>query len=186
MRLSILILFLTLVVSGLAANAAPIVDHEPTRIEMSPKDKSEPIYSSEKVERNWSLRLGYLAGAMKETNQSEQLYFYGLRYDFLKESLSTWQIEVRGGKDNFIHIIVGKKFYFPLEQVTLPYYRFGIGDLVDSTEGLGSVFNLKKIQALAAIGLDDLFKWNQRLQGELGVSYALIGPQFELSVGLTF
>lgn len=90
------------------------------------------------------------------------------------------------GKESFVHLVLGKKFYFPLEQVTLPYYKFAVGDLVDSTDGLGAIFNIKKIQAIAAVGLDDLFRLDQHLQFEIGVGYAIIGPQFEMSLGVAF
>jgi hypothetical protein len=186
MRLSIPILFLTLVVSGLSANAAPAIDREPSPIQMSPKDKSEPIYSLAKPELNWSLRLGLLTGVLKEPKLVEQLYFYGLRYDFRREALNTWQIEVDGAKDNFIHIVLGKKLYFPLGQDRMPYYKISVGDLINSTDGLGAVFNLKKFQAMAAIGFDDILEWNRHLEGEIGVSYALIGPQLEVSFGFGF
>lgn len=186
MRLYFPILFLTLVVSGLAANAAPIIDHQPDPIKISPKFQDEPIYSSERTERNWAARVGLLSGALSEARQSEQLYIYGFRYDFMKETLNTWQIEVMTGKGNFIHFVLGKKFYFQLETVTMPYYKFSMGNFIESTEGIGSVFNLKKIQAMAALGLDDIFRWNQRLQAEFGISYALVGPQFEVSLGVPF
>lgn len=186
MRLYASIFFLTLVLSGLAAYSAPVIETQPPSIELSPKENSDPIFSSERTERNWSVRAGFIGGALKETNQSAQLYYYGLRYDFLREPLNTWEIEIATAKDNFIHLVVGKKFYFPLEDVTMPYYKFAVGDLIDSTDGLGSIFNIKKIQAMALVGLDDLFKLDQRLQGEVGVSYALIGPQFEMSLGFAF
>ena len=187
MRLSYPILFLTLVLSGLAANAAPAIDRQPNPIEMSLKNQNEPIYHSERTERNWSARLSYFGGAVSEAKQSEQLYLFGLRYDFLRETLSAWEVEVLKGNDNFLQFVVGKKFYFPLETVTLPYYRLSVGNLVDSTDGgLGSVLNFKKIQAIAAVGLDDLFQWDERLQGEVAVGLALVGPQFEMSLGLAF
>lgn len=187
MRLYASTLFLTLVLNASAAFPAPVMDNQPGPIQISPKDQNEPIFSTvENTERNWSVRLGFLGGAFKETNQAEQLYFYGLRYDFLKEPLNTWSFELTTGKDNFLNLVVGKKFYFPLEEVTKPYYKFSVGDLVASTDGLGSIFNIKKLQAMAAVGLDDLFSWDQRLPGEIGVNYALIGPQFEVSLGFAF
>ncbi|MGZ3748656.1 MAG: hypothetical protein ACXWRE_14620 [Pseudobdellovibrionaceae bacterium] len=186
MRLSILILFLTLVVNGLAAKAAPIKDHQPDPIEISPKDINEPIYATETAEHNWSLRAGLLEGALRDVAQTEQLFFLGLSYNFLKEPLRAWQIGVSGAKDNFLHFSVGRKFYFSTPHDTRPYYKFGVGELIDSTEGLGSVLNLKKIQALAFFGWEDLLEWNQNLQLEMGVSYALIGPQLEVSLGFGF
>lgn len=186
MRLYKLILFLTLVVSGHAAKAAPTFEHQPDFIEMSPKGPSEPIYSSPRTERDWSLRLGFLGGTLSETNKAAQIYLVGLRYDFLKDDISTWQMEASVGKENFVHLVLGKKWAFPLEQVTKPYYKFAIGDLVESTDGLGSVFNFKKMQAIAAVGLDDLFHWDQRLQGEISLGYALVGPQLEMSLGISF
>ncbi len=187
MRLCASIFFLTFVLNGLAARAAPVLESQPPpSIELSPKEKSDPIFRSDRTERNWSVRAGFLGGALKETNQSAQLYFYGLRYDFLREPLNTWEIEITTAKDNFLHLVVGKKFYFPLESVTMPYYKLAVGDLIDSTDGLGSILNLKKIQAMALVGLDDLFILDQRLQGEIGVSYAVIGPQFEISLGFAF
>lgn len=186
MRLSIPILFLTLVVNGLLANAAPAINPGPSPIEMSPKDKSEPIYSTHREELDWSFRLGALGGTLREAQQTEPLYFYGFSYKFLKETTHAWQIEVSGAKDNFLHLVVGKKFFFALLQDSLPYYKLSVGDLIDSSEGLGSVLNLKKIQAMASIGLDDMLQWNQHLQGEIGVSYALIGPQIEVSLGFGF
>lgn len=187
MRLYASTFFLTLVLSAAAAFGAPTNETQPPTIELSPKERSEPIFSSrDHTERNWSVRLGFLGGALKETNQSEQLYYYGLRFDFLRETLSTWVIEFDTAKNNFLHISVGKKFYFPLESVTMPYYRLSVGDLIDSTDGLGAIFNPKKIQAIAAVGLDDMFKLNQRVQGELSLAYAIVGPQFEFSLGLAF
>lgn len=186
MRLYVPFLFLTLVLNGFAANSAPVINHQPIPIEMSPKHKSEPIYGTTRVEQNWSFRLGYFGGAINEASQAEQMYLYGLRYDFFKESLSTWQGEVTLGENNFIHLVLGKKFYFPLETTTMPYYKFSVGNLIDSTDGIGAIFNFKKIQAMAAVGLDDLFHWDQKLQGEIGISYALVGPQFEFSLGFAF
>lgn len=186
MRLYVPILFLTLVLSGFVSRAAPKADLNPSPLTLSPNDKSDFIYSQEHTERNWSLRVGILAGAISETQKAAQVSMYGFRYDFLKTSLTSWQMEVMLGKDNFLHLVLGKKFYFPLETQTMPYYKFSLGNLIESTEGLGSIFNLKKMQAMAAVGLDDLFHWNQRLQGELAVSYALIGPQLEFSLGIAF
>lgn len=186
MRLYFLLLFLTLVVNGPSTIAAPLVESPLNPIKISPSAPFEPIYSSEKVERNWSFRIGQLGGAISENRQGEQLHIYGLRYDFLKESLSTWQFEVMKGHENFLHLVVGKKFYFPLETVTMPYYKYGVGNLIDSTVGIGSVINFKKIQGMAAVGLDDIFLLNQRLQGEIGIGFALIGPQFEISLGFAF
>lgn len=187
MRLYASTFFLTLVLNATAAFAAPVNDTQLPPIELSPKERSEPIYASvDKTERNWSVRFGFLGGALKETNQSEQLYFYGLRYDFMRETLSTWEFEFITAKNNFLHLSIGKKFYFPLEDVTLPYYRFSVGDLIDSTDGLGAILNPKKIQAVAAVGLDDLFSLNKRVQGEISLAYAIIGPQLEISLGLAF
>lgn len=186
MRLYVPLLFLTLVVSGLAANAAPVIDHDPDPIQLSPKGKEEAIYRTENTDKNWSVRVGYLSGAVSEARQAEQMTIYGVRFDFDKESLSTWQFEVMTGKDNFLHFVLGKKFYFPLETITMPYYKFSVGNMIDSTEGIGSVFNIKKVQAMAAVGLDDIFHWNQNLQGEVGASYALVGFQFEMSLGFAF
>jgi len=187
MRLYASTLFLTLVLNTLAASAAPVKNTQPSAIEISPRQNSEPVFASiDKTERNWSIRFGFLGGALKETHQAEQVYYYGLRYDFLREPLSAWEFEGITGKDNFLRLALGKKFYFPLEEVTRPYYRFSVGDLIDSTDGLGAVLNPKKIQAIAAVGLDDMFKLNQRLQGELSVSYALIGPQLDISLGFAF
>jgi len=186
MRLYVNFLFLTLVLSGTAAISAPVIDHTPPSIEISPQDEVREIPSSRQDTHDWSLRLGFLGGALKESNQAEQLYFYGLRYSLQSETLRAWDLEITTGGNNFLHLVVAKKFYFPLETVTLPYYKFGIGDLVDSSENLASIFNFKKIQAMASVGLDDLFSWNQRLQGEIGVAYALVGPQFEASLGFAF
>lgn len=187
MRLSASIYFLTLVLIGAAVHAAPVTDNRPSAISISPKAPGEPIYSDyEHIERNWSLRLGFLGGALSETKKSGQVYFYGLRRDFLQTTYSSWQVEVTTAVDNFMHLVIGKKFYFPLEDVTLPYYKFSAGQLISSTEGLGAIFNLKKTQAMAAIGLEDLFQWNKHLQAEIGVSYALVGPQLEFSFGWAF
>lgn len=187
MRLYASTLFLTLVLSAVAALAAPVNETQPPTIELSPKERSEPIYTStDRTERNWSLRLGFLGGALTETNQAEQMNYYGLRFDIFRETLSTWEFELDRGKGNFLHLSVGKKFYFPLEPVTVPYYRLAVGDLIDSTDGLGAVFNPKKIQAIAAVGLDDMFKLDKRVQGELSVAYAIVGPQFEFSIGIAF
>jgi hypothetical protein len=186
MRLCVPILFLTLVLSVPAAYSAPVIDHRPPKIEISPKDPTEEIASTRREFNDWSLRLGFLGGALKETNQAEQLYFYGLRYSFERETLQVWEFELNTGGDNFLHLSLGKKFYFPLEDVTLPYYKLGVGALINSSDNLASVFNIKKIQGMAAVGLDDLFSWDRRLQGEIGVAYALIGPQFEMSLGIAF
>ncbi|MBC7370753.1 MAG: hypothetical protein H7326_04260 [Bdellovibrionaceae bacterium] len=177
---------MTLVLSAPAAWTAPVVDHSPAPIEMSPKEPASEIPSDRKESRDWSLRTGFLGGALNEVDKAEQLYFYGVRYTLLRETLRAWDLEITTARKNFLHLKVAKKFYFTLETVTLPYYKFGAGDLVDSSENLASIFNFKKIQATAAIGLDDLFSWDQRLQGEIAVSYAIIGPQFEMSLGFAF
>ncbi len=186
MRLYISLIFLTFVLPGHRAHSAPGFEYKPAPIEVSPKIPTEEVASFRSGFRDWSLRLGSLMGAFNETSTSGQLYFYGLRYSFQRQTLSAWELEVVTGGNNFLHITVGKKFYFPLEEVTMPYYKLSLGDLIDSSENLGSVFNIKKIQAMASIGLDDLFLWDQKIQTELGAAYALVGPQFEVSIGLAF
>jgi hypothetical protein len=187
MRVYVLILFLTLVLTHSVSHSAPTIDHTPLPIDVSPKNATD-VYSFEEKDpaKDWSLRLGFLGGTINETHQAEQIYYYGLRYDFLRDPFSACEGEVTIGKNNFVHIVIGKKMYFTLEEVTLPYYKLALGDLIDSMEGLGSIFNIKKIQAIAAVGLDDLFKWNRHLQGEIGIGYAVIGPQLEISLGIAF
>jgi len=186
MRLYFPILFLTLVVSGLAANAAPMNDPQPNPIEMSPKQVGEPIYSTGRIERDWSARVGFLSGAISELNQTEQFPIYGLRYDVKKDIESAWQVEAMLGKGSFLHLVLAKKTYFPLERWMMPYYRYGVGDSVDFIDGLGSVLNIKCIQAVGAVGVDDILGWDQRLQAEMALSYALIGPQVEITLGFAF
>lgn len=186
MRLCFPILFLTLVLTGPLLQAAPKVELQLEPISLSPQKDNEPVYASERTERNWSLRTAFLGGATSEARRAERVILYGLRYDVVKKPLSAWQLEVMVGKDNFIHWVYGKKNYFPLETVTMPYYKFSLGEWMDSTEGLGSIVNIKKLQALAAVGLDDVFQWDQRLQLEIGAGLALIGPQLEVSLGLAF
>lgn len=187
MRLWSSIFFLTFVLIGSAGHPAPLVDDRPAAPSLSPKLSGEPVFSGERlVDRNWSFRLGFLGGSLSETNKSGQVYYYGLRWDFLRRPYHSWQIELTTAEDNFIHLVLAKKIYFPLEEVTRPYYKFGIGELISSTNGLGSIFNLKKTQALAAVGLDDLFLWNRRLQAEIGLGYAIVGPQLEASLGFAF
>lgn len=186
MRLYNCVFFLTFVLTQTPALSAPSFDYKPPTIGVSPKDSVEEIPSQHPEFRDWSLRLGLLGGKVTEAKSYDQLYYYGLRYSFFRETLSTWDFEITTGGSNFMHISLGRKFYFPLESVTLPFYRFAVGDLIDSSENLGSLFNIKKIQGLAAIGLDDLFLWNQHLQCEVSLAYAIIGPQLEFSLGLAF
>lgn len=186
MRLCLKFLFLTLVLSAPAAWSAPVIDHSPTPIDINPKDANELIELSREDSRDFSLRLGFLGGALNEVNHSQQLYFYGLRYSILRETLRAWDLEIATGGNHFLHLKVARKFYFPLESVTLPYYKIGIGDLVDSSENLVSIFNFKKVQALAAVGLNDLFSWNRYLQGEIAIGYAVVGAQLEFSLGFAF
>jgi hypothetical protein len=186
MRLYFPILFLTLVLSGLAANAAPTNDLQPNPIEMSPKQKGEDIFSVGRVERDWSARVGFLSGAISELNKTEQFPIFGVRYDLSKNFEGAWQVEAMLGKASFVHLVAAKKTYFPLERWMMPYFRYGVGDSVDFTDGLGSVLNIKCIQAVGAVGIDDIFEWEQRLQAEVALSYALIGLQFEVTFGYAF
>ncbi len=186
MRLSISLIFLTFVLIGQIARSAPAFEYRPAPVKVSLNEPTDDVLPFRNVSYDWALRLGTLSGAFSETSSTDQLYYYGLRYSFYRQSLSSWELEISTGGNNFLHITAGKKFYFPLEEVTLPYYKISVGDLVDSSENLASVFNIKKIQAIAAVGLDDLFLWNQRLQGELAIGYALVGPQYEVSIGFAF
>lgn len=133
-----------------------------------------------------SFRLGIYSGIFDESRTQQIRQFAALRYDFNKTSSDTWQIEGKIGSKNFVHMMVGKKFPYLLEEVTAPYYRFAFGNLLDSTNGLGSIFNFKKFQAIAAIGLDDTFLFDHRLQLEIAVSAAIVGPQLEGSIGYAF
>lgn len=219
MRLSNWFLFLTLVLSGLQATAAPVVTHELDSIRTSPKSSPSPkepntetnvdrstlqwetadpltldekkIISSDargtdRADFDASLRIGYFSGVINETRDQKRLSFIAARFDFNKRTFETWQAELKFGSENFLHATLGKKFPFLLEQIGAPYYRFAGGAILDSSEGLGSIFNFKKLQAIAAIGLDDFFLLNNRLQMELAVGAAMLGPQFEASLGFAF
>jgi hypothetical protein len=133
-----------------------------------------------------SLRLGILSGSFNETHEQKILQFVAFRFDFNKTSFETWQGEIKLGSGNFVHLTVGKKFPFMLEQIGAPYYKFAAGNLLDSSEGLGSIFNFKKFQGIAAIGLDDFFLFHHRLQMELAASVAIVGAQLETSLGFAF
>lgn len=160
-------------------STSPLTDTEKKEVRI---ESAEPLTKS----YNWSLRATFFGGAVSETNASEQTYVYGLRGDFNKDTAGTWQGEVDVNSQNLMLVSVARKNYFLLERVAMPYYRLGVGEIMDSSEGIGSVINLKKIQALAAVGLDDLFLFSQRLQCEAGVGFADIGPQFEFSLGIAF
>jgi hypothetical protein len=135
---------------------------------------------------NYSVRVGNLVGQFNEGSGPKSLQFAALRFDFAKRPYEAWQGELKVGSNKFVEVSIGKKFNFPLEPVTEPYYRFAIGDLVESTEGFGSILNFKKFRAVAAIGLDDAFLLSHRLQVEAAVGAAIIGNQVELSIGFAF
>lgn len=137
-------------------------------------------------EYDHSLRLGIIAGKFTEGTAQTSANFLAFRQDFNKQSFETWQGELKLGSGNLVQITVGKKFQFLLEPVTSPYYKFAAGNLLSSTEGIGSVFNFKKFQAIVAVGLDDLFLLSHRWQLEGAVSIAVIGVQAEVSLGFAF
>ncbi len=192
MRLLNWIFLLTLVLPASQSLAAPVVTHEIEPITGSPKldtndmtlvkaghDQSAQIFDA-------SLRVGIFSGVFDESQTKMIRQFVGLRYDFKKHFAETWQAELKLGNENFIHLMIGKKYWWVLEETTAPYYRFAAGNFLDSSNGLGSIFNFKKFQAIAAIGLDDAFLLNYRVQLELAAGFAIVGPQLEASIGFAF
>lgn len=201
MRLCVLLLFLTLVAKpAMSWSAAP----PPLWAATSPNDDDSqwrspaplsrtdggkvhrPYFPAEREDFDNALRAGIIVGDFSETGGKKNLQFAAYRRDFAKHPYETWQAELKVGSSQFLELSVGKKFYFPLEPVTAPYYRFAVGDLVLSPEGIGSVLNIKKFRAIAAVGLDDVFFLAHRLQFEIGVGTAIIGNQAELSLGFAF
>jgi hypothetical protein len=190
MRLSIRFFLLTLVLQASAAVAAPIIRHEIEPIDTSPKLEQPKISAQpgSNIIPNYdtSFRVGIISGVFDESREQRIRQFAALRFDFNKKSFETWQAEIKIGTNNFIHANVGRKTPFVLEEVTAPYYRFAVGNLLDSSEGIGSILNFKKFQAIAAIGMDDLFLLNHRLQAEFSAGATLIGAQVECSLGYAF
>jgi hypothetical protein len=143
-------------------------------------------FPAEREDFDNALRAGIIVGNFAETGGKKNLQFAAYRRDFAKHPYEAWQAELKVGSSQFLELSAGKKFYFPLEPVTAPYYRFAVGDLVLSPEGIGSVLNIKKFRAIAAVGLDDAFFLAHRLQFEIAIGTAMIGSQAELSLGFAF
>lgn len=85
---------------------------------------------------------------------------------------------------NILTLQLAQRNYFTdYERLYLPYWKLGVGTAYLASEGVPTLFDLKKLNAYLSAGLGDLTNDNRKYFVEFGMGYSLIGLQMFISTG---
>lgn len=181
-------IFLTFV--WLEALAAPKVT---TQLPNKTLDKQESLQAAnpeaenelpQKAQRMWAFYLQYYSGTLLERNESYDQIHYGGQFSLdpidLRASISE--------KAAALSVSRRVNLLSPLQAAKLiePFYRYGLDWLLKTSDGVGAFGNTKRLQAFAAIGLQDVGYLNRRVSTEAGVGFALTGVSYHFLIGIHF
>lgn len=185
MRLTRLVLFLTLVVS---TNFCVAATDTKTTMDPTPLDSSsDPILAMKNSDlrspaptAQMQLALGYVGGNLLENDQWPQGPLFSVRYSpiDIHENVK-WDFSAELTRDNIFGLFVGHRWYVDEDEFR-PYARLAAGSYFDADDKLGNLVEIKRWRARAALGIGD------RLNFEAGLGIAVTGPDFFALLGYNF
>ncbi|HEX7672897.1 MAG TPA: hypothetical protein VF412_01930 [Bdellovibrio sp.] len=184
MRVSVSILFLTLVVNALSAQAAPTTK---TTLNPAPlSGQSDPLLADKTMSHDQlpstqlNLAVGFAGGDFLEGNEWRQGPTLALRYSPLDiEGLPQWDLEGQINKDNLVGAFLGKRFFITQDDY-LPYVRIAAGTFFDAKSEFANVVEIKRWRARAGLGIGAQFNF------ELGAGVAVTGIDMYGQLGYNF
>lgn len=184
MRVSVLILFLTLVVSAISVNAAPTTK---TTLDPAPlSGQSDPLLADKTISHDklpstqLNFAVGFAGGDFLEGDEWKQGPTFSLRYSPLDiEEMPKWDLEGQLNKDNLIGVFFGKRFFVKQDDY-LPYIRLAAGTFFDAKSEFANVVEIKRWRARAGFGIGAQFNF------EFGAGVAVTGVDLYGQLGYNF
>lgn len=187
MRVFIRLLFLTLVLAGFTAVAAPEVKSEqsPLPLDATPiRDFGERASVSP---YNLALYGGFAGGNLFEADEKIAGSVWGLRFSVDRDEDTAWDTSAEVDlPDNLIGLHVGRRSAFLTLSDFRPYYKLAVGTHLKGSDGLANFAEIKRWQARASLGFADLFGDDEPLYLEAGVGMAVVGFETFIQLGLNF
>ncbi len=187
MRVFIFHLFLTLVVIPNFSWSAPDIKDT-----MQPKtlDSENLVIAPWEVKNKTSGFSGYLgvtSGNFYEVDRNFTAAILGLRYvhEISFENNLDYDAQLLP-QENMIGIYVGKRFFIQSISEMIPYYKVAFGTHIKSSEFIAGLFEIKRIQARASLGINNAFRTHEKMYAELGFAYAVVGIEAFALIGTNF
>lgn len=182
MRVTDILLFLTLVVSPIFGVAAPTTT---TPIETSVlSGESDPLLEGlePRIHRNYEINVsfGFSGGHFLERDEYQQGPYLALRYQPLVDDLPTWDYQAEVTKDNLVGLSMGRRWYCCQEDPYNPFLRLSANLILEGAGELGGFAEIRRWRARASAGI------GERFISEFGVGMAVTGPDLYAQFGYNF
>ena len=190
MRLAPIFAFLTFVL-GVPAGASTDTDLKQPKIDTRPVSPQSQwgailIPTRSNSENTLTFSLGAMTGALVDERENVTSSFFDITQTNENHDFTAQEYGVQLLQNGQVGWHWGFKTLMVLGEDFEPYYKFGVGSLSKTSEGLASVVNYQRYQARAAIGLDDLLSWNRQLRAELAVADSALGLSCQFVLGYSF
>lgn len=208
MRLFPLFIFLTLVGSGFAVEAAPSTAparpgfsepssapevQDPTKIEtIQAAPAGEPpadLPVRERIVRTatppsgFSVHVGFLGGQILEREDNKQSGLLGVQWSHAFPHDKVWDFQFDVGSDAWLRIGTGRKFFFSRDTQYRPYWKLALFQTTESSRVFAGFADLERVKLVAALGLDDLLEQEQTMNVEFGAGWGMKGAVVQLQLG---
>ncbi len=212
MRLSLLPIFLTFVLTAGQAVAAPHrgnakagpstsqgnefdEDPGPTKIEptrptypnlLEPSDlelNKDSMIIPPRGLKDLNFHIGSVGGNILTSFQQKATQYFGVRYIPYETFEKSWDYTVDAHTEGLIGISVGYRWHILPDEHFNSYYRLAFENFIDSGEALSGLLNLRHMKLMASFGFPDIFEFQRRVVGEVGIGGGPTGFVSYLQIG---
>ncbi len=215
MRLSLLSIFLTFVLTAGQAMSAPHKgsgksspsaapqnefdeDPGPTKIEptrptypnlLEPSDLelgSSQTSISTRGMKDLNFHIGSVGGNILSPLQQKATQYIGIRYIPYETFEKSWDYTLDAHTEGLVGVSVGYRWHILPDEHFNSYYRLAFENFIDSGEALSGLLNLRHMKLMASFGFPDIFEFHRRIVGEVGAGGGSSGFVSYLQIGFNF
>lgn len=155
--------------------------------ELTASEKAQ-LYATEREkwgERHIGLHLVSRLGQVIKKEDTTTAFGLGLIYSQDVDFDHGFDYSMEVLNSNLLALQMAQRNYFvDYDRLYLPYWKFGLGTAYLGSEGVATLFDLKKLNLFISAGLADLTNDNKKFYLEFGAGYSMIGTQLWIASGI--
>jgi hypothetical protein len=189
-RLALISFFLTFV---LVQNAypSPNASHPPPEIDTRPTSPkvnwgSSLLAQRKNSKRTVSLSGGNMAGTLVDTSEVRSSPFIGLMQTNYNSDMTAQHFGIELLQNGQVGAQLGYRTLMAWGKWYEPYYQYGFGSLLKTSEGPASLINYQRYQARMNVGFEDLLSYDRKFRLDFGLAISPLGPSYQISLAYVF
>lgn len=187
MRVFINLLFLTFVLASSIGTAAPNTSNNVKPSEFNSNPIPAPLWKHDQSPYRFSLYGGFSGGNFFDADKTLATALLGFRFSYRTNEDHAWDYnaEVKS-PENLIALHFGKRYSILSTSAFAPYYKLAAGTQLKADNALANFVEIKRWQARASGGFNNLFNSDYPLYAEAGLGIAVVGLEYFAILGVDF